>query len=211
MKKTVIGALLLSSVLFALAGNGTTVSADEVKENDNVYYVVEEGDTLSAIAEKYGVDFTVIHGNNEDEVTHADTIEIGQKLLVDGKDFDKEKSVAYVAPEPVVVYVPEAEVAYTEPVYEETYVAETYVAPAQASSYTGSSSSAKEWIAQKESGGSYTATNGQYYGRYQLNPSLYVGYDTTPAGQEAAADAYVAERYGSWETAQQFWINNGWY
>ena len=27
---------------------------------------------------------------------------------------------------------------------------------------------AKEWIAQKESNGSYTAQNGQYYGRYQL-------------------------------------------
>ena len=27
---------------------------------------------------------------------------------------------------------------------------------------------AKEWIAQKESSGSYTAQNGQYYGRYQL-------------------------------------------
>ena len=28
---------------------------------------------------------------------------------------------------------------------------------------------AKEWIAQKESSGSYTAQNGQYYGRYQLS------------------------------------------
>lgn len=81
----------------------------------------------------------------------------------------------------------------------------------QASYSSGSSSSAKEWIAQKESSGSYTASNGQYYGRYQLNPSLYVGYDTTPAGQEAAADAYVAERYGTWENAQAFWMNNGYY
>ncbi|MDI7736388.1 LysM peptidoglycan-binding domain-containing protein, partial [Streptococcus anginosus] len=30
---------------------------------------------------------------------------------------------------------------------------------------------AKEWIAQKESSGSYTAQNGQYYGRYQLSLS----------------------------------------
>ena len=37
-------------------------------------------------------------------------------------------------------------------------------------------SSAKEWIAQKESGGSYTATNGQYQGRYQLSAS-YLGGD----------------------------------
>lgn len=50
------------------------------------------------------------------------------------------------------------------------------------------------------------------YGRYQLNPSLYAGYDTTPAGQEAAAQAYVDSRYGgSWVTAKNFWLANGWY
>ncbi|WP_394268472.1 SH3 domain-containing protein [Anaerococcus nagyae] len=76
----------------------------------------------------------------------------------------------------------------------------------------GSSSWAKEWIAQRESGGSYTAYNaaGGYYGRYQLNPSL-VRYGASPAEQEAAADNYVAQRYGSWERAQQFWAANGWY
>ncbi len=80
------------------------------------------------------------------------------------------------------------------------------------SSSQGSSSWAKEWIAQRESGGSYTAYNsaGGYYGRYQLNPSL-VSYGASPAEQEAAADNYVAQRYGSWEQAQQFWATNGWY
>ncbi len=87
-------------------------------------------------------------------------------------------------------------------------------APAQNSneSYQGSSNWAKEWIAQRESGGSYTAYNprGGYYGRYQLNPSL-VRYGASPAEQEAAADNYVAQRYGSWENAQAFWQRNGWY
>lgn len=71
---------------------------------------------------------------------------------------------------------------------------------------------AKEWIAQRESNGSYTAynPNGGYYGRYQLNPSL-IHYGASPAEQEAAADNYVAQRYGSWEAAQQFWAANGWY
>ena len=105
---------------------------------------------------------------------------------------------------PVVIAVPEVQVAQAAPSQE------VYVEPAQ-EAYVGNGSSAKEWIAQKESSGSYTASNGQYYGRYQLNPSLYAGYDTTPAGQEAAADAYVAGRYGTWEQAQAFWIANGWY
>lgn len=79
-------------------------------------------------------------------------------------------------------------------------------------SYQGTSNWAKEWIAQRESGGSYTAynPNGGYYGRYQLNPSL-VPYGASPAQQEAAADNYVAQRYGSWENAQAFWQRNGWY
>ena len=76
--------------------------------------------------------------------------------------------------------------------------------------YTGDSSSAKEWIAQKESGGSYSATNQRYIGRYQLDSS-YLGGDHSPENQERVADAYVAGRYGSWEAAQQFWLANGWY
>lgn len=76
--------------------------------------------------------------------------------------------------------------------------------------YTGTSSSAKEWIAQKESGGSYTAQNGRYYGRYQLDSS-YLNGDYSPANQERVADNYVANRYGSWENAQQFWLTHGWY
>ena len=87
-------------------------------------------------------------------------------------------------------------------------------APAQNNNqaYQGGSNWAKEWIAQRESGGSYTAynPNGGYYGRYQLNPSL-VAYGASPAEQEAAADNYVAQRYGSWENAQAFWQRNGWY
>ena len=92
--------------------------------------------------------------------------------------------------------------------------AQSQQAPAQNNnqSYQGSSNWAKEWIAQRESGGSYTAynPNGGYYGRYQLNPSL-VPYGASPAQQEAAADNYVAQRYGSWENAQAFWQRNGWY
>lgn len=91
--------------------------------------------------------------------------------------------------------------------------ASTNTANTQAQStttYTGTSSSAKEWIAQKESGGSYTAQNGRYYGRYQLDSS-YLNGDYSPANQERVADNYVANRYGSWENAQQFWLTHGWY
>ena len=62
----------------------------------------------------------------------------------------------------------------------------------------------------KESGGSYTATNGQYIGRYQLTDS-YLNGDYSAENQERVADAYVAGRYGSWTAAKNFWLNNGWY
>lgn len=69
---------------------------------------------------------------------------------------------------------------------------------------------AKEIIAQRESGGNYTAQNGQYYGRYQLTIT-YLNGDLSPENQERVADAYVLNRYGSWSGALAFWNANGWY
>lgn len=70
--------------------------------------------------------------------------------------------------------------------------------------------SAKEWIAWRESGGDYDARNGQYIGRYQLSEDKLDG-DWSPEHQEEVADAYVQDRYGSWEAAKEFWQQNGWY
>lgn len=81
---------------------------------------------------------------------------------------------------------------------------------AASSGLSAEDASAKEWIAQKESSGSYTAQNGQYYGRYQLSLS-YLNGDLSAENQEKVADAYVAGRYGSWSAAKAFWLANGWY
>ncbi|MFY0853248.1 peptidase M23, partial [Enterococcus faecium] len=91
-------------------------------------------------------------------------------------------------------------------------VAETQSAPAATETTTTATSTnaAKEWIAQKESSGSYTATNGRYIGRYQLDSS-YLNGDYSAANQEKVAEQYVASRYGSWEAAKAFWEANGWY
>lgn len=78
--------------------------------------------------------------------------------------------------------------------------------------YVGSSSAAKEEIARRESGGDYNAVSpsGKYIGRYQLDSS-YLNGDYSPENQERVADNYVANRYGSWEAALEFWNANGWY
>ncbi|MFR0541361.1 aggregation promoting factor [Lactobacillus delbrueckii] len=93
--------------------------------------------------------------------------------------------------------------------------ASTSTASASTSSSTSTSSSsseeaAKAWIASKESGGSYTASNGNYYGKYQLSMS-YLNGDTSAANQEKVANSYVQSRYGSWTAAKAFWQANGWY
>ena len=72
------------------------------------------------------------------------------------------------------------------------------------------SSSAKDWIIQRESGGNYNATNGQYYGAYQLDKS-YLNGDYSKENQDRTAEQYVANRYGSWEAAQEHWKAHGWY
>lgn len=95
-----------------------------------------------------------------------------------------------------------------------TYSANTYSTNTTTTTYTstvsGDEAAAKAWIANKESGGSYTAQNGQYYGKYQLSSS-YLHGDYSAANQEQVADNYVANRYGSWTAAQQFWQTHGWY
>ncbi|URW70678.1 hypothetical protein MU859_06770 [Lactobacillus kefiranofaciens subsp. kefirgranum] len=89
-----------------------------------------------------------------------------------------------------------------------------YASAAKSTSYTsnatGSEASVKAWIAGQESGGSYSASNGQYVGKYQLSAS-YLNGDYSAANQERVADQYVQSRYGSWTAAKSFWQANGWY
>ena len=95
-----------------------------------------------------------------------------------------------------------------------TYSANTYSTNTTTTTYTstvsGDEAAAKAWIANKESGGSYTAQNGQYYGKYQLSSS-YLHGDYSAENQEKVADSYVTNRYGSWTAAQQFWQTHSWY
>ncbi|GAB2022088.1 hypothetical protein RyT2_11620 [Pseudolactococcus yaeyamensis] len=70
--------------------------------------------------------------------------------------------------------------------------------------------SKKEAIAMSESGGDYTARNGRYYGRYQLDES-YLGGDLSPENQERVFEQYCLERYGGIDGAWQHWLDFGWY
>lgn len=69
---------------------------------------------------------------------------------------------------------------------------------------------AKNWIAFRESRGSYFVSNGQCYGRYQLLRSHLHG-NYSRVNQERTANKYVNSRYGSWTHAKRFWKSHHWY
>ena len=180
-----------------------------VSAQESSTYTVKEGDTLSEIAETHNTTVEKLAENNHIDNIHM--IYVGQELVIDGP-------AAPVAPASTTYEAPAAQdeavsatVAETIEVEEETPAAsETVAEETVATTVSGSEAEAKEWIAQKESGGSYTATNGRYIGRYQLTDS-YLNGDYSAENQERVADAYVAGRYGSWTAAKNFWLNNGWY
>ena len=94
--------------------------------------------------------------------------------------------------------------------YEQSYGVETYNSYWYESDDAEAEAAAKEWIAWRESGGDYNSRNGQYVGKFQLSEDKLNG-DWSPENQEATADAYVADRYGSWQAAQEHWREYGWY
>lgn len=76
--------------------------------------------------------------------------------------------------------------------------------------YTTNANSSANYIASRESGGSYSARNGQYIGKYQLSAS-YLHGDYSPANQERVARQYAISRYGSWQAAANFHRTHGWW
>ena len=92
MKKSTILTVATATLLTLGATLPLHAKAGEVKEGNTTFYVVESGDTLSKISEKYGVHFSVTHANNADQISNADLIFAGQKLIVDGEGFDKTKA-----------------------------------------------------------------------------------------------------------------------
>lgn len=192
---TAMGALALG-----LVATGTTANADTTIDSNHVQ--VEAGDTLSAIAQKHGTDVDTLVRDNH--IANKHLIHVGDKLVVmhgvkntdvNGQDTDNHVTNPVTTP----TSDQQNTTTNTTPV--------TQQAPATS---VVSSNSAKEAIAQKESGGSYTATNSKYIGRYQLDAS-YLNGDYSIANQEKVADQYVAQRYGSWDAALAFHNAHGWY
>ena len=156
-------------------------------------YTVKSGDTLSEIASTYNT--TVEQLASLNSISNVDFITVGQVL-----ELDSTASTTSAA-----TTDDSSSATSTAASTDTTTTSTTY-----SSNLSSADAAAKETIAQRESSGSYTAQNGQYYGRYQLTIS-YLNGDLSAENQERVADAYVASRYGSWSAALAFWNANGWY
>lgn len=160
-------------------------------------YTVKSGDTLSEIASTYNT--TVEQLASLNSISNVDFITVGQILELDSTASTTETTTSAATTDD------SSSVTSTAASTDTTTTSTTY-----SSNLSSADAAAKETIAQRESSGSYTAQNGQYYGRYQLTIS-YLNGDLSAENQERVADAYVASRYGSWSAALAFWNANGWY
>ena len=151
-------------------------------------YTVKSGDTLSAIAKEKNTTVDAIAKKNK--ISNVNLISVGQVIEIeDAKTTQKTTEQATTS---------------------KTDTTQATTTVSASDGLSAEDAAAKEWIVQKESSGSYTAQNGQYYGRYQLTLT-YLNGDLSPANQEKVANQYVVNRYGSWSAAKNFWLANGWY
>lgn len=212
------------TLLSVAAASGLFLFGSKAANADQVTYTVKSGDTVSQIAKDHNTTVKSIEKLNN--LKNVNLIFVDQKLIVEENGEAANTAVAQVA-QPATTAVAQAPVqqpvqqAQAAPAQQassaqtnyaatqtQTQTQNTYSAPVT----TGSSSeeAAKAWIAGRESGGSYTATNGNYYGKYQLSRA-YLNGDYSAANQERVANQYVQARYGSWSAAKAHWLSNGWY
>lgn len=182
--------LLKISATLGAAALGVAATASVA--NADTVYTVQSGDTLSGISQKFANSNSLVDSlAKNNNIQNINLIYVGQQLLI------KDNGEITQATQAQAQTLPSANTTST--------------ASSQASTNTSSSDdAAKSWIAARESGGSYTAQNGNYYGKYQLSRA-YLGGDYSAANQERVANQYVASRYGSWSAAKSFWLANGWY
>ncbi|MBD5091258.1 MAG: LysM peptidoglycan-binding domain-containing protein [Lactobacillus sp.] len=182
------------------------VSATATAANADTIYTVQSGDTLSGISYKFAKDNSMVNDlAKKNNIQDINKIYVGQKLIIKSDGEIQEYNAQNAANANVADNNTTQQATQAQPQQAQSQASQSYTSDA-----SGSEAAAKAWIAARESGGNYGATNGQYIGKYQLSAS-YLNGDYSAANQERVADQYVASRYGSWQNAQAHWQANGWY
>ena len=183
---------------------GFTVAGAAAANADTV--TVKSGDTLSQIADENNTTVSSIQSLNSLQNIHL--IFPGQKLVINANNGDAAVSTqqsAQTTQQASQQQTTQQSAQTTQQASQQQTMQTTQQAVA-----SSSEQAARDWIASRESGGSYTAQNGNYYGKYQLS-SAYLGGDYSAENQERVANSYVLNRYGSWANAKSHWLQNGWY
>lgn len=183
---------------------GFTVAGAGAANADTV--TVKSGDTLSQIADENNTTVSSIQSLNSLKNIHL--IFPGQKLVINANNGDAAVSTQQSA-QTTQQSAQTTQQASQQQTTQTTQQITTQQTTQQAIA-SSSEQAARDWIASRESGGSYTAQNGNYYGKYQLS-SAYLGGDYSAENQERVANSYVLNRYGSWANAKAHWMQNGWY
>ena len=179
-------------------------------------YTVHQGDTVSNIAQTYGTSINAIA--NENKLSDPNVIYVGEELTIGEKETQQSMQTAQQPVEqnqqPQQVQQPvqkQVQQPVQQPQQNQSQeVSQNNSQSSQSSQATTSGSSAENQIAQAESGGSWTAQNGRYVGRFQLDAS-YLHGDYSPANQEKVFHQYCDQRYGSVQNALSFRESHGWY
>lgn len=181
---------------------GFTVAGAAAANADTV--TVKSGDTLSQIADENNTTVSSIQSLNSLQNIHL--IFPGQKLVINANNGDAAVSTQQSAQTTQQASQQQTTQQQTTQQASQQQTMQT----TQQAVASSSEQAARDWIASRESGGSYTAQNGNYYGKYQLS-SAYLGGDYSAENQERVANSYVLNRYGSWANAKSHWLQNGWY
>ena len=194
---------------------GFTVAGAAAANADTV--TVKSGDTLSQIADENNTTVSSIQSLNSLQNIHL--IFPGQKLVINANNGNAAVSTqqsaqtTQQASQQQTTQQASQQQTMQQASQQQTMQQASQQQTMQTTQQAVASSSeqaARDWIAARESGGSYTAQNGNYYGKYQLS-SAYLGGDYSAENQERVANSYVLNRYGSWANAKSHWLQNGWY
>lgn len=194
---------------------GFTVAGAAAANADTV--TVKSGDTLSQIADENNTTVSSIQSLNSLQNIHL--IFPGQKLVINSNNGNAAVSTQQSAQTTQQASQQQTtqQASQQQTMQQASQQQTTQQASQQQTMQTtqqavasSSEQAARDWIASRESGGSYTAQNGNYYGKYQLS-SAYLGGDYSAENQERVANSYVLNRYGSWANAKSHWLQNGWY
>ncbi|USS90618.1 LysM peptidoglycan-binding domain-containing protein [Fructilactobacillus carniphilus] len=217
----------LKSIAAVAAVSAGVLLAGASQADASTKITVQSGDTLSQLAQTYGVSVDSLQKANN--IKDINRIYVGEVFVVGDNGNVKVASATSEAAktatpaQPVAAQANDNEQAAAKPatqasqpasqsqavqaqapVAQATPAAQPAAQTSQAAAQPATSNNnaavendgSLDSIAAVESGGSYTARNGQYIGKYQLSSS-YLNGDYSPANQERVARQYAISRYGS--------------